>query len=504
MSDPIQVLIDQIARDALLLKKLYQPVVPPDPGTVIRVTTADEFATALASVTGPAEIRLAPGTYTGNFVLPQRPDSARVIVRADLDDAALTPTTTPWILPAQAAEFPRLVPADPGRPILACEDSTSGWTLWGLAIGPNNGRPDMTLLELGRGDITSAVQAPADVIVDGCYIHGDPAVGCRRGVSLQSTHTTIRRCYISDCWYRGQDAQAIACWTSPGNLRIEDNYLAGSGENLIIGGADPRVANLVPTDIVIRGNYLYKPVEWRQYGGSVKNSLELKCAQKVLIENNVIENCWVDGQPGHSVVFTVRNQDGGAPWATVQDVTMQYNVIGHVEGSFFNILGIDNNHPCVRGSGLTIQHNLCLSGGGGFQILSGFGHTNVAHNTVQGPDWKFLSLGGEPMPAGEFRFCDNAVGPSEYGVTGDDCGIGQPSLDRYAPGATFTQNAIGQCAGTWVPYPAGNTLVPEGSAYGEYCKVIGTDGQPAGVDLDELQARIPWWTVETSRRTACF
>ena len=34
-----------------------------------------------------------------------------------------------------------------------------------------------------------------------------------------------------------------------------------------------------------------------------------------------MENNWVDGQAGMAVLFTVRNQDGGAPWSVVEDVT---------------------------------------------------------------------------------------------------------------------------------------------------------------------------------------
>jgi hypothetical protein len=59
----------------------------------------------------------------------------------------------------------------------------------------------------------------------------------------------------------------------------------------------------------------------------------------VLIVNNVFENCWVDAQSGHAVQFTVRNQDGTAPWSTVRDVTFQYNVIRNAAGFGLNVLG---------------------------------------------------------------------------------------------------------------------------------------------------------------------
>ncbi|HYP26977.1 MAG TPA: hypothetical protein VE262_09680, partial [Blastocatellia bacterium] len=48
---------------------------------------------------------------------------------------------------------------------------------------------------------------------------------------------------------------------------------------------------------------------------SVKNIFELKNARRVLVDGNVFENNWVDGQNGTAILFTVRNQEGTAPWS---------------------------------------------------------------------------------------------------------------------------------------------------------------------------------------------
>jgi hypothetical protein len=42
-----------------------------------------------------------------------------------------------------------------------------------------------------------------------------------------------------------------------------NNYLEGAGENLILGGADPRIRGVVPSDIEIRGNHFRKSLSWR-------------------------------------------------------------------------------------------------------------------------------------------------------------------------------------------------------------------------------------------------
>ncbi len=80
----------------------------------------------------------------------------------------------------------------------------------------------------------------------------------------------------------------------------------------MFGGADPSIPNLVPSDIEIRGNYLRKPLAWRQTPLRVKNLLELKNARRVVIDGNLLENCWEDGQRGGAVVFTLPHPDCAA------------------------------------------------------------------------------------------------------------------------------------------------------------------------------------------------
>jgi hypothetical protein len=80
-------------------------------------------------------------------------------------------------------------------------------------------------------------------------------------------------------------------------FRTVNNYLEGAGENLMFGGADPSIPDLVPSDIEIRGNPFFKPLSWKighlTYAGrpwSVKNIFELKNARRVLAEGNLLEH----------------------------------------------------------------------------------------------------------------------------------------------------------------------------------------------------------------------
>src|SRR6516164_8671603 len=91
----------------------------------------------------------------------------------------------------------------------------------------------------------------------------------------------------------------------------------------------------VPSDIEIRNNYLFKPLSWVPLTLSPrnqwveKNAFELKSAQRLLFDSNVIENVWAAGQMGYAVVLTVRSSQSG-DFAVVNDITITNNVLKNV------------------------------------------------------------------------------------------------------------------------------------------------------------------------------
>jgi hypothetical protein len=89
----------------------------------------------------------------------------------------------------------------------------------------------------------------------------------------------------------------------------------------------------------------------------VKNLLELKNAQRVLIEGNLLEHNWGMGQVGFAVLFTVRNDGGQAPWAVVEDVTFANNVVRHAAGGV-SIHGYDSINPTQWSQRILIRNNL--------------------------------------------------------------------------------------------------------------------------------------------------
>ena len=208
-------------------------------------------------------------------------------------------------------------------------------------------------------------------------------------------YTLIRNSYFADFKGDGFDTQAIAGWNGPGPYDIINNYLEGAGENIIFGGAPPKIKGVVPSDITIKRNHFYKPLEWCQFSNkwdgskwTVKNFLELKMARRVTIEGNVFENNWHQAQAGFAIVFTVRTEQI-ANWAVVEDVNFVRNIIRH-SGGGVNILGMDgtwNNMGIARR--ILIKDNIFedidytkwRGDGRVFQLLNGARNVTIDHNT---------------------------------------------------------------------------------------------------------------------------
>ncbi len=145
----------------------------------------------------------------------------------------------------------------------------------------------------------------------------------QRCVVLNSRTSAVVDSWLSDCHGKGMDTQAIITWASPGPLKIENNHLEGAGENIMFGGADPNVYGVVPSDITIRHNHVFKPLSWKGVW-SVKNLFEVKNAQRVLLESNIFENNWSDAQTGFAIVLKSANQGGRCDWCVAQDLTIRH------------------------------------------------------------------------------------------------------------------------------------------------------------------------------------
>ena len=294
----------------------------PPSGRTINVVAGGDFQTALDTALPGDVITLQAGaTFNGPFTLPETTGTGWIVVRTSAPDGSL-PSPGTRVTASHASLLPKIVSRDSG-PALTTAPRAHHFRFIGIefTVAANVTR-NYGLVQLGNTSSSQSTLAdvPHHLIFDRVYVHGNATVDLRRGFGLNSAWTAIIDSTVSGVHEIGADSQAIGGWNGPGPFKIVNCYLEGAGENVLFGGADPSIANLVPSDIEIRGNHFYKPLSWRigdpSYAGkpwSVKNLFELKNARRVLVDGNVFENNWQHAQSGFAILFTVRNQDGNAP-----------------------------------------------------------------------------------------------------------------------------------------------------------------------------------------------
>ncbi len=600
----------------------------------IRFVQASDDLQAVLNQAKPGDTILleAGATFTGNFVLPEKGTASNnwITIRSSAPDAELPPSGT-RISPVSAHLLPKLVSPN-SEAALRTTPGAHHFRLIGIefTISPEV-KLNYGIVKFGEGNETSLDALPRDLVVDRCYIHGQPLADIARGAALNSAATSILNSYIADCHGIGFDTQAIASWNGAGPFTIINNYLEGAGENVLFGGVDPKIPNLVPSDIEFRRNQVAKPLAWKAgilskpanltgsaiassgllAGGatyyyrvaararagqsvtatsaasdeisvtlqagenlvqlnwsgvqlatvyriyrttdepaasqrnwiyyevdtsncpsaetlcpftdsgseatvagsappatatrwSVKNIFELKNARRVVIDGNIFENNWVDAQNGLAILFTVRNQDGTAPWSVVEDVRFTNNIVRHTAGAI-NILGQDYNHPSEKVKNIKIVNNLFedvngKSWGGGngvFLTITDVANITVIHNTILQSGNIVIAYG---EPSSGVRFMNNILQHNDYGIIGDGTGTGKSTLNRYLPGKKFKGNAF--IGGQPSLYPEPNLFFPSivdigftDPANGNYelipaspLKARGTDGTDVGCDMKALRA----------------
>ena len=471
----------------------------------ITVGPRDSLQAALDSAQYGDVIVLQAGTaYKGSFVLPLKNGTGEIVIQSSR--ASELPEGK-RVSPAQSALFAKLQTGDV-EPVLKTAAGAHHYRFVGIEFSTTNANVKIyDLVRLGEGRQTQKTldSVPHHLTIDRCYIHGFDTQDVQRGISMNSAETTVSNSYISEIHGIGYDTQAIASWNGPGPFHVINNYLEGSGENVLFGGADPASPEFIPSNIEVRGNYVFKPKSWKvgdpSYGGkhwTVKNLFELKNAKNVVIDGNIFENNWTDAQAGIPILFTVRNQEGSAPWSIVQNVTFTNNVVKGAEGAL-NLLGSDNEKPSQRSNQAMIANNLFVDIHGPFLTLTGFAKVTVAHNThIQ--TGNIIVLSG-PLTE-QFVYRDNLTirGPRSYGLFGDTVGEGAVALKRFAPDAVFRNNVIAGADSSSYPkdnqYPALDAVGFANFENGDYrltaassFRNAASDGGPIGCDWDKLNFR---------------
>jgi Right handed beta helix region/PEP-CTERM motif len=408
-------------------------------GKTISVAAGQDLQAALNSAQPGDVVSIASGaTFTGNFVLPKKDGAGVITVRTSTPDANL-PAPGTRVTPAQADLMPKLISPN-SAPTLSAAAGAQGYRLIGLDVSVAPSVSTIFNIVAFGGDQTSLADTPSNLVVDRSYIHGQPKTNASRGVLLNSARSAVIDSYVSEIHVSGFDSQAILGYNGPGPFKIVNNHLEAAGENIMFGGADSKSPALSPADIEIRKNQLFKPLSWNpadpSFAGiawTVKNLLELKNAQRVLVDGNSLENNW-----GTAVVLTPRNQDGTAPWSVVQDVTFSNNRIKNVAAGIAT-QGFDDGHPSQQLQRVVFKNNLWADTKGIFALMVGpINGVTIDHNTVLGTTFASIFAANAQSPG--FRLKNNILA---FGVIGgDSTAPGDPAIAMYFPDSEVLRNVL--------------------------------------------------------------
>lgn len=402
------------------------------------ISTAAELKAALAM---PGVYSVQPGTYTGNFVV-----SAPNVTLGCLDGVILNPS-------------------DVSKPNLQVNAGSFAWN-----GGVFNGGINDAII-VGSQAATAVEQQPSNVVITGAKVLA-PAAGAHRGFALHGVNITVFGCEVLGYYRVGQEAQAIWVHNGPGPYSIIDCHLEAAGENILFGGDTVNIPGCVPSDITIKHCRLTKSEAMHTNAAlwKVKNSLELKNARRVVIEDNLIDGCWKGGQGGAPIVFTVRNTGATLghdnPWVCVDQVLFQHNIVRNCKAyAAINILGHDDGgRASEQTRNISILNNLFEDSPIGVIVNSGVTELlDISNNCFAGiKDGEILMFANSGTKT-KLRFNSNTglTGSYLFFLSGGP-GKGTPSLDAACSSYEVAGNMIersviaGKVAS--MPVPPGVTL----------------------------------------------
>ncbi|MDQ4120844.1 MAG: hypothetical protein M3209_05315 [Acidobacteriota bacterium] len=423
-------------------------------GKIINVRRGGNLQAALNQARPGDTIVLEAGAeFVGSFELPNKEGEGIITIQSSR--VAELPENV-RVKPEQAQLMPKILSPGKGAAAITTAPRAHDYRFAGVMFS-SKGDYVYNLLDLGSDSYKKLEEFPRHFEFDRVYVHVNALNKARRGFALNNSDTIIKNSYIAGFAGAQDETQAIASWNGVGRFKIINNHLEAGAENVLFGGGDPSVKDLVPTDIEIRNNLITKPEEWRGRA-TMKYTLEIKNARKVQIVGNIIENCF----DCIAVGLTVRNQNGTAPWSTIEDVEIRDNIIRRASAAI-NLLGTDDNFKSQRMKRVRIVNNLITdidsvkwgngSGGGYFLQLAGTEDVEVAHNTVLN-DGNIITAHGEPNIRFSFRY--NILTHNDYGLFGDAAGVGAAMIEKHLPKSIFINNVIVNNRGI----PAGEMAIP--------------------------------------------
>jgi len=516
--------VDQTATDDPYRVTTLCTAVPADTGRRVTVSSGAELQQALDAASAGHIILLATGvTFSpprgaDSFVLRNRhlaPGQWIVVRSADAAfnaDGGVPPNTR--VSDADAASMARIRATTTNAPAIRTEAGASGYRLIGLDIGAESSVQQLTnMVELGNGSDVTVDTEPSDIVIDRCFIHGNDTGNFRRGVMMNGVRLAVVDSHVSNFHDANTDSQAVGGSNGPGPFKIVNNFLEAASENVMFGGSDPAVPDLVPRDIEVRRNLMTKRLSWKTARVPVKNAFELKNASRVVVEGNIFEHVWASGQDGTAILLKSANQQGRCTWCVTEYVTFRNNIVrGAAHGMTINAaetggpgLPLPRKAHHIRVDNVLFED---LGGGKLLRVFGGVSDASFTHITARGNGSGIL----EPQSATDVNprlvFKNNLVERKYYGI-GAGSAEGTKTLSSNFNPYTYGYNVL---VNTSAPtdqaiangdlgsrYPARTWVVSDWGAVGFQSGTAtltstsrfsraGDDGKDVGADLAAITA----------------
>jgi hypothetical protein len=501
---------------------------------------------------------------SAGFVLPAKPCDNNHWITITTSSYNLLPPEGQRLTPCYSG-----VTSLPGRPAFACPSSrvVTAQVVANLALhapaafvlAPNANHYRFIGLEITRpvADRTASlikINNSSQIIFDRVWIHGVAIndTSSAMGFDSGSSYIALIDSYANDFHCEavtGICTDSHVLFGGLGNLgggpyKVVDNFLEASSEGIMFGGGQ---ATDTPSDIEVRRNHFFKPLTW-QPGNKplvtgphnrpfiVKNNFELKNAQRVLFEGNLLEDVWGGfSQYGYQIVLTPKNQANKCSICVVADVTVRYNEMRHSGAGLTVSSAVSDAGGMAKGvEDISIHDDLLddvsatqYAGAGGVLGLSAnpgmFWHDiSINHITSTSQNQILMVTGSvNPSPMTNVDLTNNILVVGKYQITSTGAGtnkncdyqlavplnIFNSCWNNYA----VSDNVIVGGSNTWPPeqsFPTiseigfanynngngGNYQLCEGvnnpastcKAASSYLTAPTTDGKPVGADIAGL------------------
>lgn len=391
---------------------------PTPPADVIDVAAGTPLQPLIDGAPAGVTLRLAAGRYAGSLQLAKA-----ITIRPQAD-----------VPPGRTTE------AGYGVELLA-DESADAVTVTGA---------DVTLCGLvikgGHKDRQGVAFTGQRLWLDRCTVLGSPTTGLHRGVMLNGAGARLTGCYVDYCFDFGRDTQAVSGWDGTRDVEIDDCYLSGAGETILWGGGDSSSPERMPAHIRITRSTLTKRAEWYDMGAQIKNAYEIKAGVDVVMEDCILEHGGkAEGQGGYVVLFSVRNQDGAAPWSTVQHCRISRCRVQY-GGSGIKFSGQDDNFPSTPMDDVVLDQVMMTDigpaqlGGGdarGVLFVNGPVGVTLQNVTVQGEALASTLYMLKPYSS-RLTLSNVKLGDSAYGMKLEEGGAGVDAWQDAMPDAAIT------------------------------------------------------------------